>query len=303
MKAERTYDHIMRDEVTTFAKNAESRLNIKVNPQRRSLMGILQLFIEPYAAGVRDSKKYVNPDITKMTSRLTARPKRFMITESMGMTCRKRPAVSFIPKKGTSNMDLTKSYTGDKFGFLIDLRPMANIKMHGSHVRLVNTKDGVFLELDRKISGSENLKCHVTSSQSAILRWTLWTDSSSLGSIKYKWTQTTFLLTLWSWARQTPVKPNTSWTSWGAVFEASLMVLICPTFVRNKTYVGFVDHDSRIFVIDCPREEVKVWLRLRSYFFREEIRLLFWTIALSRRTWKAAQVSWFLSAFQHAMRS
>ena len=62
------------------------------------------------------------------------------------------------------------------------------------------------------------------------------------------------------------------------------MVLICPTFVRNKTYVGFVDHESRIFVIDCPQEEVKVWLRLRSYFFREEIRLLFWTIALSRRT-------------------
>ena len=93
-----------------------------------------------------------------------------MMTESMGMTCGKRSAVSFIPQKGTSNMDLTKFYTGDKFGFLIDFRPLADTKLQGSDVRLVNTKDGVFLELDRKISGSENLKCHVTSSQSAILR-------------------------------------------------------------------------------------------------------------------------------------
>ena len=61
MKAERTYDHIMRDEVKTFSKNAESRLNIKVNPQRRSLMGILLLFIEPCAAGARDSKNTLTP--------------------------------------------------------------------------------------------------------------------------------------------------------------------------------------------------------------------------------------------------
>ena len=61
MKAERTYDHIMRDEVKTFAKNAESRLKIKVNPQRKSLMGILLLFIELYAAGARDSKKTLTP--------------------------------------------------------------------------------------------------------------------------------------------------------------------------------------------------------------------------------------------------
>ena len=67
MKAERTYDHIMRDEVKTFAKNAESRLKIKVNPQRKSLMGILLLFIELYAAGARDSKKtltYHQNDVT-----------------------------------------------------------------------------------------------------------------------------------------------------------------------------------------------------------------------------------------------
>lgn len=58
-------------------------------------------------------------------------------------------------------MDLTKFYKEDKFGLFIDLRSMADTKMHGSDVRLVNTKDTVFLEFKRKISGSENLKCHI----------------------------------------------------------------------------------------------------------------------------------------------
>ena len=44
-------------------------------------------------------------------------------------------------------------------------------------------------------------------------------------------------------------------------------VLICPTFVHNKTNDGFVDNDSRIFVIFCPQEKVEIWLKLSSYFF------------------------------------
>lgn len=43
------YDHIMREEVMTFAKSTDSWLNIRLNPQRRALNGILLLFIEPYA--------------------------------------------------------------------------------------------------------------------------------------------------------------------------------------------------------------------------------------------------------------
>ena len=36
------------------------------------------------------------------------------------------------------------------------------------------------------------------------------------------------------------------------------MVLIFPTFVHNKTYDGFVDHDWRIFVINCLQEEFEL---------------------------------------------
>lgn len=58
-------------------------------------------------------------------------------------------------------MDLTRFYTDNKFGLFIDLHSMADTIMHDSCVRLVNTTDGVFLKIYRKISGSGNVKCHV----------------------------------------------------------------------------------------------------------------------------------------------
>ena len=50
------YDLVMRDRVVPVNKGADTRLNIRVNPQRRSLKGILLLFIDPYVACARDSE-------------------------------------------------------------------------------------------------------------------------------------------------------------------------------------------------------------------------------------------------------
>ena len=50
------YDHIQRDEVVMFAKGTDTRLNLRVNPQRRSLKGILLLFVEPCVAGARQAE-------------------------------------------------------------------------------------------------------------------------------------------------------------------------------------------------------------------------------------------------------
>ena len=49
------YDHVTRDKVIPFKKQTEKRINVKVNAQRRSMKGLLLLFVEPYTAGTRDS--------------------------------------------------------------------------------------------------------------------------------------------------------------------------------------------------------------------------------------------------------
>jgi hypothetical protein len=42
-------------------------------------------------------------------------------------------------------MNVTKFYTGDKFGLVIDMRSMAGQAMHGSCTRIVNTSEGILL--------------------------------------------------------------------------------------------------------------------------------------------------------------
>ena len=58
-------------------------------------------------------------------------------------------------------MTLAKYLTGNKFGLWIDLRSMADTTMHGNGQRMVNTQDGVQLEIDRKASGSGTTNCHI----------------------------------------------------------------------------------------------------------------------------------------------
>ena len=56
------YDLVMRERVVPIARNGDTRINLRVNPQRRSLKGILLLFINPYTAAARDTESYFNPD-------------------------------------------------------------------------------------------------------------------------------------------------------------------------------------------------------------------------------------------------
>ena len=68
------YDHVMRFKVVPFKKDTKTRLDIKVDAQKRSLKAILLLFIEPYTDGARDSEKYVFPDLTKVSVTINGSP-------------------------------------------------------------------------------------------------------------------------------------------------------------------------------------------------------------------------------------
>ena len=58
-------------------------------------------------------------------------------------------------------MTLQKFYAKNKFGLLIDLRSMESQKMHGSRAGIVNSTDGIQLEIERDGKGSGQVNCHV----------------------------------------------------------------------------------------------------------------------------------------------
>ena len=84
----------MREMVEPFDRGAKTRLNLRVNPQRRSLKGILLVFINPYAAGARDTENYFNPDITKVKVTVNGVPNRVYNEVSTAATCGKNSPVT-----------------------------------------------------------------------------------------------------------------------------------------------------------------------------------------------------------------
>ena len=67
------YDLVMREKVVTITRGSDTHLNLRVNPQHKSLKGILLLFINQYQAGARDTEHYFNPDITKVKVKVSHR--------------------------------------------------------------------------------------------------------------------------------------------------------------------------------------------------------------------------------------
>ena len=156
------YDYVMRERVVPITRGSDTRLNLRVNPQRRSLKGILLLFISPYTAGTRDSESYFNPDITKVAVTVNGVPNRVYNEGISGSDMWEELTRHFKPSTdGRPNMTLAKYLADNKFGLWIDLRPMDDTTMHGNGQRLVNTQDGVQLEIVRKASGSGITNCNI----------------------------------------------------------------------------------------------------------------------------------------------
>ena len=156
------YDLIMRERVVPITRGSDTRLNLLVNPQRRSLKGILLLFINPFIAGVRDTEQFFNPDITKVKVTVNGVPNRVYNEGISGSDMWQELTRHFKPQE-QPNMTLTKYLTDNKFGLWIDLRSMADTTMHGSGQRLVNAQDGVQLEIERTASGSGTTDCYIFS--------------------------------------------------------------------------------------------------------------------------------------------
>ena len=101
----------------------------------------LLLLNKPYVAGARDSEKTFNPDITEVKVILNGIPNKVY---SQGIE--KRYVGRGLPKiwKGKQHDECNRRlYAGDGLGLFIALRSMRDNDLHGSDLRLVNTKQGV----------------------------------------------------------------------------------------------------------------------------------------------------------------
>ena len=155
------YDHVSLDSNVVKVDTSTGVINIKVTAQRRSMKGILLLFVKPYSAGARDSEEYAFPDINKVSVTINGSPNMLYNGGIKGPDAWREASRFFMQEKHkTQHMTQQKFYTEDKFGLLIDMRSMVSQEMHGSGTRLVNTTDGVQLRIERT-TGKGPFNCHV----------------------------------------------------------------------------------------------------------------------------------------------
>ena len=80
-------------------------------------------------------------------------------------------------REGVKLMD----FYADKFALWIDLRTHPDNSIHGGGLALNNTRDGVKLEMNRKVGGTGNITCYIFVVADALME----IMNSNLRSIMY----------------------------------------------------------------------------------------------------------------------
>ena len=107
----------------TINRATDTKINITVNTQRRSLKGLLLLLTEPYTAGTRDSEKYIFPDLKKVAVTINGSPNMLYNNGIESQDIWREVSRFFMKEKQKPQYTtLQKFYTDNKFGLLIDLR-------------------------------------------------------------------------------------------------------------------------------------------------------------------------------------
>ena len=174
------YENILHHKTFTFSKPNDSVINEHINAPRRSMTGILLLFTENPTAGERDSEKFVNPYITSVRINIDGVPN-MLYSKGMLQTDQWESIKQRFPRSLESEVTETNFYTEDKFALWIDLRSHADNEIHGSGLALKDTRDGVKLEIRRKVGGIGNITCNMFIVADALME----IKNSNLNAILY----------------------------------------------------------------------------------------------------------------------
>ena len=149
------YEHVNHHKMITVNRATDSIINEGINVARGSMRGLL--FYNPHPAGARDSEKMSNPDITEVKVDVNV-----VLNKISSQGMKKGDMCYEVYRrfgKENSAMNITDIYAGDSFGLFVDLRSMRDDDFLGSWLKLMNTKEGLWLTVHWSISGSGSVKC------------------------------------------------------------------------------------------------------------------------------------------------
>ena len=154
------YDHVHHHRTVPVLDKTQDLITETVNIPRRSLSGLLLLFVKPFLAGQRDSEKFVNPNITDVKVNINGVPNKIY---SQGL----KPADIYkeVVRRFGDHISPAQFFHGNKYALWVDLRTSEDNDIHGQGLKLVSTQDGVTLEIKRTTNSSagndDKINCHI----------------------------------------------------------------------------------------------------------------------------------------------
>lgn len=149
------YDHVQYTEMKTWLA-ASLNETISINVPRRSLKAVVLLFTK---AAVTDSEEYVYPNIENV--KISIRGESNMIYNSDGLQkFRLYDEARRLFEVSNEDQNMTfRNFYNDKFAIVIDLRSHRGSEAAGNGTSIVNTQNGVTLEITKK-AHTGTLKCY-----------------------------------------------------------------------------------------------------------------------------------------------
>ena len=154
------YDHVTLYRNFSFLDKTDELITQTINLPRRSLTGLLLLFVKPFKVGLRDSEAFVDPKITKVGVNINGVPNKVY---SQGLD----PAAIYgeVVRRYKDFVSPEKFFKDSKYALWVDLRTSDDDNIHGQGLKLVNTQDGVTLEIKRAKNTSagndDRINCYI----------------------------------------------------------------------------------------------------------------------------------------------
>ena len=166
------YDRILRARIIPLDKS-DTSFSVDINSPSKSLKGVLLIFTKERSATkfARDTEEFYNPKITKVEITVEGVPNE-LYAQNMEYRHQydeivKRFAEGRLKEAGGIQKDLQlhnvniASYYTDKYALWLDFRTIDDNRLHGSGRALLNTSEGIRLQITKKAESAGKLSCYL----------------------------------------------------------------------------------------------------------------------------------------------
>jgi hypothetical protein len=165
------YDRIIRHRMDR--DNTDTLWNFNLNTPARSFKGILMIFETKTEPFQRNSEKFFNPKIKKVSVIIEGKPNQVyasgMLPYNHFDEIRKLLAggrlrsstVDHVSKDLHLHSVRLSDYLTDKYAFWLDLRTVDDSDLHGSGRRIENGADGITIHMEREAGSAGTIKTYM----------------------------------------------------------------------------------------------------------------------------------------------